>query len=294
MVSDGPGADDPDDTDARPSPRQDPSSIRNHAASAPAGDETVPAEPILPPPPTPAPTRNRPVFVVAAHRAEVDEEDDGPLFIVPAVQPPQPAQPPALPATPTQTPPAHAPPAPTPPGPGITLPPMRRPEWAAPGDRDEPDDLVPRRRWRPGCFTILLLLVVASVGGAVYAYQNGALTPRLVLNAIGFGAAEIELVNLRDDAIRADIVPATQADAVPAVFRLAPFEVRTYRAVRPAELRFALVGADGVELGACTLALANGERLQVVALPDTTLIRRIGELAPAGADLVLDGSSLCR
>lgn len=244
----------------------------------------------------PAPARDRPLFVVAAHRADAPSPDDEPLFIVPAVQPS------AAPVAPAQTPPPVEPalaPAPTP-APIATPPattrlaaPARRPDWAAPGDVDA-HDLAPRRRWRPGCFTILLVLVAALVGGAVYAYQNGIVTPRLVLNAVGFGAAEIELVNLRDDAIRADIVPATQADAVPAAFRLAAFEIRTYRAVRPAELRITLVGADGAELGDCTLSLANADRLQIVALPDTVLIRRVADVAPVGSDLLLAQSSLCR
>ena len=159
---------------------------------------------------------------------------------------------------------------------------------------DAPDDHAQRRRWRPGCFSILLVLVIALAGGAVYAYQNGIVTPRLVLNAVGFGAAEIEFVNLRDDAIRADIVPATQADAVPAAFRLAAFELRTYRAVRPTELGITIVAADGSELGRCTLSLANADRLQIVALPDIALIRRMADTAPAGPDLLLAQSSLCR
>src|SRR5688500_491008 len=124
MVSDGPGADDPDDTDARPSPRQDPSSIRDRAANAPAGPEPAAAErvpgPTAPPAPPapPVPVRDRPVFVVAARRAEVDEEVDeegeGPLFIVPAVQPSPPAQPPPPAQTPAQVPPTQPAPAPAP------------------------------------------------------------------------------------------------------------------------------------------------------------------------------------
>jgi hypothetical protein len=151
-----------------------------------------------------------------------------------------------------------------------------------------------RRVWRPGCFTILLLLVVAIIAGGAYAYQTRAITPRLVLEAVGFGAAEVGLVNLRDDAVRVDLATGDGEDVVPASFSLGPLEIRAHRAPRPTSLRIALTAEDGTDLGTCALDLRSGERVEVVLLPDETLIRRHETVPASGRDLLLSQSSLCR
>ena len=159
----------------------------------------------------------------------------------------------------------------------------------------EPEAAARRRRfWRPGCFTILLLLVVGLVAGGVYAYQTRAITPRLVLEAVGFGAAEVELVNLRDDAVRVDLATSDAEDVVPASFRLGSLEIRTHRAPRPTYLRIALATTDGTSLGTCALDLQSGDRLQIVVLPEETLIRSDETVPASGRDLLMTESSLCR
>jgi hypothetical protein len=243
--------------------------------------EPLDAAPPLQPPPAPAAR----IFVVAAPRTtepppEVaspveDAAEVEPLFVVPAVQPS------------TVEPPARPVPTPAPefePSPVIILEPEPEPVPERRG----------RRFWRPGCFTILLLLVVAIVAGGAYAYQTRAITPRLVLEAAGFGAAEVALVNLRDDSVRVDLATGNDESAIPASFRLGPLEIRTHRAPRPTRLRIALSAEDGSTLGACALDLRSGDRFEVVALPSQTLLRRAGTVPASGGDLLLSGSSLCQ
>ena len=115
-----------------------------------------------------------------------------------------------------------------------------------------------------------------------------------MLDAAGFGAASVEFLNLRDDAIRADLAPASQADAVPAALRLAPYELRTHRAVRPTRLAITIVTEDGSILGTCTLDLRPGDRYQLVALPDVALVRDLGQAPGSGRDLLLGESGACR
>ena len=81
---------------------------------------------------------------------------------------------------------------------------------------------------------------------------------------------------------------------VPASIRLAPFEIRAHRAPRPTQLRIALTAEDGTSLGSCALDLASGDRIEVVLLPDQTLIRRAETVPASGRDLLLGESSLCR
>ena len=265
MVSEGPRAGDPDHDDG----------------------ETPPAEPGAAAP-TDAPPDAPPD--TSAPQPAPDEPDEGPLFIVPAAQPAVGEPPlPIEPAAPAAIPPAE--PAPVEPGPTTWA-----PAWSRPAEPEATwEEPVPRRRrWRPGCFTILLVLVLGLVGGGIYAYQTRLITPRLVLDAVGFGAAEVEFLNLRDDTIRADLAPASQADAVPATLRLAPYELRTYRAVRPTRLAITLLGEDGASLGTCTLDLRSGDRFQLVALPDAALVRPVGVTPASGRDLLLAESGSCR
>jgi hypothetical protein len=115
-----------------------------------------------------------------------------------------------------------------------------------------------------------------------------------VLEAVGFGAAEVDLVNLRDDAIRVDLGTGGADDVVPASFRLAALEIRAHRAPRPTQLRLALTAEDGTSLGSCALDLASGDRIEVVLLPDQTLIRRADTVPASGHDLLIGESSSCR
>jgi hypothetical protein len=271
----------------------------------PDSDRAIEAEPLdaappLQPPPAPAAR----IFVVAAPRTtepppEVaspveDAAEVEPLFVVPAVQPST-VEPPARPV-PTPAPEFE----PSPVEPPVRPRPPPAPELEpSPVIILEPEpEPVPERRgrrfWRPGCFTILLLLVVAIVAGGAYAYQTRAITPRLVLEAAGFGAAEVALVNLRDDSVRVDLATGDDDSAIPASFRLGPLEIRTHRAPRPTRLRIALSAEDGSTLGACALDLRSGDRFEVVALPSQTLLRRAGTVPASGGDLLLSGSSLCQ
>ncbi|MBM4408350.1 MAG: hypothetical protein FJ038_07105 [Chloroflexi bacterium] len=286
-MSEGPGAGDPDHEDG---------------ATAPAEPGVAPPTDAPPDEPAPPPGVERPIFVVAAPQPDPVAPAEGPLFIVPAAQPaldepaptiepPQPPPPPqpAEPAVPLERPPDE--PAPAEPGQPATA-----PTWSPstpPQDTGEAPER-PRRRWRPGCFTILLVLLAALIGGGIYAYQSRLVTPRLVLDAVGLGAAEVEFLNLRDDTLRADLAPASVADAVPAGLRLAPYEVRTYRAVRPTRLAITLVGEDGMSLGTCTLDLRSRDRYQLVALPTAALVRHVGQAPGSGRNLLFAESGFCR
>jgi hypothetical protein len=154
---------------------------------------------------------------------------------------------------------------------------------------------MPRRRRRPGCFAFLLLLVIVIAAGAGYAYQSGVLTPRLVLNAVGYAAAEVEFVNLRDARIGANIaLDNPDGKSFPAAIRLEPYDIATHRVVRPSGLQVTIVGDDGAPLATCLLRLRAGDRYRIVVLPDRSLVQR-GDALPANlADLVIDTSSLCR
>lgn len=280
MVEPGPPPGDRDGRDAADDPTDAPPP---DATPEPWGSES----------PSPVPDPG-----TAGDPSDAADDDAGPLYIVPAVQPPAGEAWPDL-AEPQfggelaleRQPEPWSDFAPQPePGPQ----PEPRSEFARQVEPEPEPEPEPRpRSWRPGCFSLLLLSVVALAGGGFYAYREGLVTPRLALEAVGFDAAEVQLVNLRDDAVRVDLAPAGQEGVVPASVRLAAFEIRTHRAPRPTLLELTLHGADGAVLGACRLRLEYGDRLQVVALPDTVLIRRTDARPVSGRDLLLDQSSLC-
>ena len=256
-----------------------------------------------PPPPDDAPAATEPG---ALERPPEDEERPPErIFVVAATQPPPSAADPdadvlyIVPAA-----------QPQPDLEGTRLHPVRArdPEYAPrhePVPRHEPAPVVvpapvdaaepPGRRRRPGCFAFLLLLVIAIVAGTAYAFRAGILTPRLVLNAAGYAAAEVEFVNLRDARVGANLTLANpDGESFPAAIRLEPFDIATHRAVRPSDLTVTLVADDGAPIGTCLLRLTAGARFRIVVLPEQALIQR-GDAAPGSAqDLFLDSSSLCR
>lgn len=256
----------PTEPEARPEPE---------ATHAPQPEPAPPPEPEPEPEPRPADQRPASLFVVAARQPAEVEPDEDVLYVVPAPQP-------AIAPAPPTLPPGRPAPRPAP-----------EPDWdPEPAPEPEPQ---PRRRRRPGCFAYLLLLLIAIVAGAGYAYQTGVLTPRLVLNAAGFAAAEVEFVNLRDTRVSVNLALAnTAGESFPAAIRLEPYDIATHRAPRPNDLSVTVVGPDGASLATCLLRIRAGDRFRIVVLPDRSLIQR-GDAAPADTrDLLLATSSLCR
>jgi len=119
-----------------------------------------------------------------------------------------------------------------------------------------------------------------------------------VLNLVGLGPADVQVVDFRDDAIAVSVVQLDVAeDSTPAEtsWEMSAFDVRSWRVQNPGSylVEFEIAGG-GTSLGSCRLTVRSGDRYQFVALPEMIVVRR-GDKPPAtGADLILSTSNLCR
>ena len=147
-----------------------------------------------------------------------------------------------------------------------------------------------------GCL-VLLVLLVACVGGAYFAVRSGALTTATFLNLAGLGPARIEVDNFRDDAISVNFLQTDAAKGstpVQGSIQLNAFDVKTFHTPNAAKFRLDFATTVGRNVGSCNLTVRSGDEIQFVALPDKILVNRVNSPPQSGADLVLQSSSLCR
>jgi hypothetical protein len=154
------------------------------------------------------------------------------------------------------------------------------------------------RRGPPGCFGCLLwviVAVVAIVGGAVVAYQNGIVTDRMILNALGQGPATVQVANLREDEITVRIEELERGDGGSPLHlapMLGPFDVTTQTLERPGRYRVEL-SAGSTKIATCTLTVRSGDEITFGVLTRDAVIAR-GDASSDPRDAVVSTSSYCR
>ena len=141
-----------------------------------------------------------------------------------------------------------------------------------------------------GCFALAL--------GGFVAYKAQILTPESLMNLVGLGPGDIEVVNFRDDSIAVSILQLdVPEDSGPmgTSLDMNPYDVRRWRVRNPGRYRVDFVTADGAaNLGGCTLTVRSGNYYQFVTMPETIVIRLKDKTPETGADLVVSSSTLCR
>lgn len=156
-----------------------------------------------------------------------------------------------------------------------------------------------KRRWWLTCSVIVLLscFCLALVGGGGYlAVQAGSLSA-MQLSAQIAGAANVDIVNLDDNALTVDLdeldVPEENAEFDRE--RIESFDIGGFASLEPGRYRLAFESSGNALLTVdCIITLENGDSYQFVAVPEGMAITREGEPAQDAFELDVSTSSLCR
>jgi hypothetical protein len=116
------------------------------------------------------------------------------------------------------------------------------------------------------------------------------------LRSIGFGPAFVEVVDLQDVPITAELEQSTSDSDHPGDFQsmaLASLDVRTFATGGSGRYELTIKDAAGNPFDTCTMTVGSGEQYRFVVLKDTVAVRRLGPAPSAGTELTTDVSSLC-
>jgi pSer/pThr/pTyr-binding forkhead associated (FHA) protein len=151
------------------------------------------------------------------------------------------------------------------------------------------------------CGIILLIAVVGLIvvgGGGYYFYTTGQLTPRTVLNAVGMGTGEINIVNIADSTLNSDLVQLTTESGDPESFldlSLEPYDVGGIASIPPGSYELKVSFSEGVPIGgSCWLEIKSDDVFQLVAVSEGIAISKEGESPSAPDDIDYATTSLCR
>jgi hypothetical protein len=140
--------------------------------------------------------------------------------------------------------------------------------------------------------------IVLLGGGGYYLYQSGELTPRTILNTLGFGVGEIQVVNLTDATLQADLYQLETESGSPESFEelsLDTYDMSAIGYILPGsyELRFSFSGGDPLG-GSCWMQVESGDVYQFVAVPEGIAVALEGYEPSDPAELDIVSSSLCQ
>lgn len=146
------------------------------------------------------------------------------------------------------------------------------------------------------CVSVCLLTAVGA--GGYYAVSTGRLSQREVLNAVGMGAGEINIVNIADDTLDTELIHLdTESGELATVNSksIAPFEISGYGGIQPGLYELHITTPSGVPIGGvCKMSIASGDSFQFVAVPSGIAISKEGEDAQSADDMDMATSGLCR
>ncbi|HMA36434.1 MAG TPA: zinc ribbon domain-containing protein [Chloroflexia bacterium] len=230
--------------------------------------------------------------------------------------PPGPAPPPpgpgyGPPPGPGYPPPGYGPP----PGPGYPPPgygPPPGPGYPPPGYGPPPGPVpVGQTRRRRGCSCggclVALLVVVLLLGGTGVGIwvliQNGTLSTHSLLNMVGLGSGEIQVVNLSDATV--DVTVTTRDSATPtgggsgdssgglsSDHKMKSLDIQEFAGIQPG--RYDLRIGSGANSGPCTLKIDSGDVYHVAILRTGTVITRDKEPGQTKDDVLFPTSRLCK
>jgi len=144
---------------------------------------------------------------------------------------------------------------------------------------------------------VVVLLCVVGAGG-YYLYTTGAINQRQILNAIGQGTGEINILNASDDTLDANLTRLDTESGEPesvGSFTIEPTEVEGFKMIEPGRYQLEIIFASGAPGGGtCTMKIVSGDYYQFVAVTGGVAIASQQQPAETGADLNMATSSLCQ
>jgi hypothetical protein len=147
-----------------------------------------------------------------------------------------------------------------------------------------------------GCVGLTLILLglvlVVVIGGAVAMFM-GVFTPNQLLNLVGQGPAYVEVDNMRDRSITADLVVVGGDGETTRSADLESFDLRTLTAGGPGLYRLTVSDSSGDSIARCTMEIGGGNQWQFVVLPETVLVVLNEQTPSRSEDLFVETSRLC-
>ena len=161
-----------------------------------------------------------------------------------------------------------------------------------------------KRPWRT-CLLVLAALVVvgvcclALVGGiGYYLYLNGGLDVNQLLSFAGIGPSEIQVINLSDGPIEANldrIDDETGEFYNKGTLDLSPYDIASFRRLSASEYILQIDVPNGLPPSStCPLKVGGGQVYRVVAVPDGIVIALDDHDVDSLEELDMRTSSLCR
>jgi pSer/pThr/pTyr-binding forkhead associated (FHA) protein len=160
-----------------------------------------------------------------------------------------------------------------------------------------------------GCFRNCIWIIVAFLviscccivllgGSGFYLYQSGELTPRTVLNSIGFGVGEIRVINLANATLQVDLYQLETESGSPSHYgdlSLDSLDRGAVGYILPGSYELRISYVDQVlNGGSCWMQIESGDVYQLVAVPEGIAISLDGYEPSDPAELDINSSSLCR
>jgi len=150
-----------------------------------------------------------------------------------------------------------------------------------------------------GVFACVTVCLVAAVGGGgYYAFSNGLLSQREVLNAVGLGRGEISIVNISDDTLETELIRLDTESGSPETVNsenLAPYDISGYGGIQPGEYELHISTPSGIPAGGiCRLTVGSGDSFQFVAVPSGIAVTQEGVEAQNADEIDMLTSGLCK
>jgi hypothetical protein len=162
----------------------------------------------------------------------------------------------------------------------------------------------PKKRTWKTCLIIGCVIVVISfcclvvVGGlGYYLYTSGQLDVNQILSFAGFGPSEIQIINLSDGSINAQlerIDDETGERYEQGSLDLAPYDTASFRSISANKYILDIEVPNGLPpSSSCFLRIKGGQVFRVVTVPEGTIIALDGNKVDDIEELDITTSSIC-
>ncbi|MFH2129330.1 MAG: hypothetical protein ABIK68_03070 [bacterium] len=158
---------------------------------------------------------------------------------------------------------------------------------------------------RNTCLIVGLVLVglclcslVILGGGGYYLYSNGQLSYNQVLNWFNLGPAEIQIANLTDGVLSAEMTwtdPDTGETSHWGSKELASFDISSFRDLAAGKYQLTLSTSNGIPFGGtCRMNLKGGDLIEFIAVPEGIGVILSGGNVTAPEEVNMLTSPLCQ
>jgi hypothetical protein len=207
----------------------------------------------------------------------------------PQMPPPQPMQPPAQQWQPAYNTNPYSAPPPT-------------QQWQVqPPAAQQPVVYVQQKKSRAGCCVGGCLAVLVGLCGGIavlyFMIQNGTITQRQILNAVGLGTGEASILNLTDGNLNVTLDPISTGTPDPyssSSLTVPAAQSDAFVALSPGRYSLKFTSeADGSN-SECTIKVDSGDNYSFVAVPEGVGVFREKEAPQSSEDVNVNTSPLCK